>query len=274
MTGHAEEQNKELARCLESLGDAWAAQADPGDDFVQRFEARLSIQEKRPRATVWPFTPAVRWTALTAAMAACLALAIALSSFGDGGIGTIAYGEGQFLASRTLAQSRLADNSALTTGDSGRALATLDNERIAVFINQNSSLRLISNEKVNLTRGEVWINVEENSGYFAVETPDCVVEVHGTTFGVRIGENGTEVALASGEVWLSRGNDYTVMGPGTIGKIAKDSDPTLMQANGDLVPRWALDLYAKAEADRAAEFFPSASPGGRGRGESRIQPSH
>lgn len=266
MNDQGQVEEKEMARYFERLGQAWTDKADPKDEFVARFEARLTMECARPSARMIPLSPTVRWFAGGAtALAACLALFLVLSSLNDGRIGSLAYTEGEHVASGTLAMNRLGANSSVTTGRDGRVMATLDDERVALFIGQNSGMRLISDEKVILTRGEVWVSVEANSGHFAVETPDCVVEVKGTTFGVQIGEDGTEVALASGEVWLAQGNHFTRMSAGSIGKIAKDSDPVLIRARGDITPKWALDLYAKAEAARAAEFFPSAAPGVRGR---------
>ncbi|MCB2154352.1 FecR family protein [bacterium] len=266
MSAHDDNKDRQLGHYLERLGEAWAGRADASDEFVARFEARLTMERTRPSARILSVPGLVRWSAAAATtIAACIALIFVLTPIGDGRIGAVAYGQGDFAASGSKSQARLVGNSSLITGEDGRAMATLDDERVALFIDQNSSIRLNSEEKVNLTRGRVWISVEPNSGFFAVETPDCVVEVKGTTFGVEIGENGTEVALASGEVWLAQGKHFTRMSAGSIAKIAKDSEPELMRANGDLVPTWALDLYANAEAARAAEFFPSAAPGVRGR---------
>ncbi|MBI5153789.1 FecR domain-containing protein [Candidatus Poribacteria bacterium] len=246
-------------RVLRAFGHAWVEHANPVNPvFVETFRSRLSATARSRRAQT--LSPRAIVASVTA-MAACAAFAVFLMLRNDG-IGSVAYQAGAFTATPPLADAgRLTPGTVLAAGSGGSGVVTLDDGRIGILLAANTGIEALAADKVRLTRGDAWLSVVPESGYFEVETPDCVVAVHGTSFGVSASKAGTEVILASGEISLTVRGTQEILEPGMRAWIPRrGAGLELTRLNGDPTPRWARELYGNAEAERASQFFPSAVP--------------
>lgn len=133
---------------------------------------------------------------------ALLELAQTGRSFGEATVVGAGSGPRQMIAGKPLS---LAVGDQIQTAEASRAEVKVGSERAMIL--SASSLRLESlaanDVMVHLARGSVVVEVEPGHAKkkrFRVRTADAEVQVEGTLFRVRIGANGTEVAVARGSV--------------------------------------------------------------------------
>ena len=86
---------------------------------------------------------------------------------------------------------------------------------------------------------------------FTVETPNAVVTVLGTTFGVAVGETETDVVLVSGAVALASKDEAAEavrLAPGQRSRVvALDAPAAPAPADLDAALAWTGDLFIRAE---------------------------
>ena len=144
----------------------------------------------------------------------------------------------------------------------GQGMFAIDGRRVVLQVRELSSLRIESDTKVVLDRGEIWCDVVTNSGRFEIQTPQGSVTVTGTKFGVEVSDSGTRVLLHEGRVIVRGARDGNAMTPGTQAFIAPNSDaPEFTPAPEDVRPAWSSDLLKRAAEDAVTRYYPSGAPG-------------
>jgi len=244
-----------LERCDDctATADAFALQdAALRDTFAPRRDAAAALAERVSRHTPKP-TPRPRglW-ALPAAMTA-LAAGIAVAIF-------------LRLPDRPTSVARSADpvRSAglvpkprpkppeLTRLAVGGKLETKAGERQRValpdasvlYVNQSTSVTLTDRRRIDLERGEVFVEVAKDAGAFLVHTPTREVTATGTKFAVRSAAAGTSVVVAQGTVEVSGIAGALTAGQQlAFGDIAASSSP---RASHEI--EWTRELMAAAES--------------------------
>jgi hypothetical protein len=118
-----------------------------------------------------------------------------------------------------------------------------------LFVNQNTEVKLSSKRQLELTRGEVFVEVSPrrrgtDRAAFTVQTQDRSVSALGTKFAVQAGDAGTGVVVTQGKVKIQGLDDVVCTGqqlqPGT-------SELTPAPRASHLLD-WTRDLMAAAES--------------------------
>lgn len=194
--------------------------------------------------------------ALWVAAAAALLVVITLPA-----IAMIPLGKVEF-RSAAGSEDSLRRNSTIHAAKGNDTIFTLDDRRISVQLRGESTVTVASADTIRLNEGEIWTVVKSNSGYFAVETPNGKVVVHGTTFGVIVRNGETHVALEHGAVTFGRGDNTVAMTPGMVATLKNgELRPSVTVNDGELTPAWAKDLFDRAQASM---FYPSVAPRQKG----------
>ena len=247
---------------MKAAAREWCDQVAPPDSgFVAEFERRLQAELARPRppvrAKVLPVAPRPRkWVLSAFAAAACLALVA--------GVGTLLLRPGSpgvidFEQRETAWQGRraLKAGERLLYDEDCSGIIALDQRRVVLYIHPDTQLKVVSASQVHVDHGAVWAVIRPNSGLFAVETPDGVAQVQGTTFGVAAGETGSEVVVNSGQVIVGPGP--APLGSGCEVQVLLPDQAALMPKGGGAAqvslveaktPDWVTQL--QSEADRSA----------------------
>ncbi len=254
-------KNENIEKMLHEAGHRWRDGQEVSDDFTSSVMARIEAGEATGAPVIEvPSRSLSRRTILAVGMAAGFAIA---GVFGWQMLRQEVVGKIEFLDDGLPKIGKQVDevhaNSLLNTDADGSSVALLDDERVILLLNSSTTVEVEKRDHVALHKGEIWVTVEDNSGYFAVETPNCTVSVHGTSFGVEIDGDQTNVLLASGKISLDSESGNTYLDPGTRAVVGADGgQPVLSTVSGELVPAWAWDAYGKMEAARSKRYFPSA----------------
>ncbi|MFT5142696.1 MAG: transmembrane sensor [Rhodothermales bacterium] len=76
--------------------------------------------------------------------------------------------------------------------------------------------------------GQAYFDVSRDAVRFSVETPQAIITVLGTRFGVSTGEEQTDVVLVSGQVAVSprsNANDVVILEPGEATRVTRGASP-------------------------------------------------
>ncbi len=259
MTSGNGEQDDAMDKGLTKFGREWNASVEKASPFdAAGFEALLSAvdREEAPAAAPAPVaTPApvrrparvLTVTGLAFAAAAAIAL-FALLSPGDEDLGAMLYRRSS--GAQGLALEKLKAGSIIkTSGNGDAAVFSMDGSRVTVNMAPDTQVEVVSDDNIRLVKGEIWTHVRTGSGEFEVTTPDGEVEVHGTTFGVRVDDEGSYVVVAEGEIEVGIKGECVDMEPGTQAKIGRGSkQPVFEVAPADVTPPWAVELERAAAA--------------------------
>lgn len=255
------ELDRETNDLLSRYGELFAESgAGKEEELVERFRQRLARQTKsepkRKSRSGW--SGHYGWLLA----AACLLGLLIVPSLMDSPMGAVVYSTGEILVDgKSDHKGPLEAGTTLQSIADRRAMVSLDEDRINLFLNEKTRLTLDSKEQVALAEGELWIRVEPNSGTFGVATPHGRVEVHGTTFGVMVTESETRVSIAAGTVSVANGQGESFISPGQSATLSGDEQaPQLYPESEEITPEWAKELFNQASAARAKTFFPSAAP--------------
>jgi len=94
----------------------------------------------------------------------------------------------------------------ISTGERERRRVRLPDGSV-LFVNEQTSVSIVSNRRLSLTRGDVFVEVIPaelaDAGKFVIETPDRAVTALGTKFAVSAADNETNVLVTQGKVRVS-----------------------------------------------------------------------
>ncbi len=250
-----------MDRLMKAAGREWCDQvAPPESRFVEEFERRLQAELARPRpparARVVPVEPRPRRWILSVSAAACLAVVAGVGALllrrPSPGIIEFENRETAFEGPRALKAGER-----LVYDEDCSGILALGHRRVVVYVHPDTQLQVVSANQVHVDRGAVWVVIQPNSGLFAVETPDGVAQVQGTTFGVTVGDHGCEVVVMSGQVIvgpgrapLGSGCEVQILLPEQAALMPKGGGPAQVSLVQAKTPDWVSRL--QTEADRIA----------------------
>lgn len=129
---------------------------------------------------------------------------------------------------------------------------------------ENTRVRVLSDRKLSVEKGHIFLDVDGNKQLFKVRTPTGDITVFGTSFDVRVGDGRTTVIVEEGEVQLASTTDESVfitIKPGKTASVSPGQTSIRTQlADIALATEWARHIIAD---DEARTLF-----------SSRIQPLH
>lgn len=256
-----------MDQVLAEFGSAWIeSSADSEDRFLVDFQSQIGISATARRAEVTPLRRLAYRGLIGLAAAACLAAVFFVPRMRNKDVGSLVYSAGVITQSHpsSVREGHLTPGSILETGPGGEALVAMDNNRVNLIVGNESRLAVAKLDTVDLTDGEIWVRVRPNSGFFEIRTPTGSVHVHGTTFGVRVTPEGTQVEVASGLVELGVDDLCVKIPPSHRGTLhVGATDPIVEQSPVEPTPQWAVDIFKRASESRYSDFFPSVAPNGQ-----------
>ena len=120
----------------------------------------------------------------------------------------------------------------------------------------NTRVRVTDARRLQVERGQVWLDVACDGRLFRVTTPSGDITVFGTVLGVEVGQARTTVTVARGEVTVERGHRFKVVSHGQqvrvpqTGELAEpravDTAPVLAWAEHITPDPSADSLFAKS----------------------------
>jgi hypothetical protein len=137
------------------------------------------------------------------------------------------------------------------TGSDGGLILGLDgNSEIRVF--SDTRVKVCSAREFRLESGAVHCSIGRGERYFRVSTPDGLITVFGTVFGIEVLDDSTRVTVVKGEVQVENENTFTVLGDGEQTHIAPETKVlAAAKVNVD-------ELVARAETLRPDEAVAKA----------------
>lgn len=196
----------------EAFESAWRAHVpeqttparEPASSRTDR-DPRPSQAQRTPSARRW------RWRAAALALVALLAVVSVMVFSGDEGQKVVATGADE------IQQITLAD---------GSTVRLMANSRLAYDAPRGDAS---FDRVVSLSEGRAFFDVAAASQRFVVETPSARTTALGTSFGVRVQNEETEVVLASGRVEVAARTDAAqavTLQPGQVSRVTSNAAPT------------------------------------------------
>jgi hypothetical protein len=202
------------------------------------------IRASRVKAGWWGSFNALRW-GVGAATVVCVALAAMflyerVDLSGRTLAATVDTVNGQAFVVSDTGTRQIAAGEQLQKGeyvrtakDSNAVLRLADGS--TVEMRERSEFSVTENMRgvtVHLDRGDVIVEAaKQESGRLYVQTPDSLVSVKGTIFGVESGTKGSRVSVVQGEVNVSHGGKDETLQPGDQATTNPDLDKTTVQQN-------------------------------------------
>ena len=249
---------------LKQAGTSWTEDSCPDSErFLATFESALrgastASQQKVRRSIGWR-----RWWVPALASAVCAMGLLVFLRIESPWTGAIVFHNGSVIVKNSGGeQDKLGDGSVISSGPDGDAILALDSDRIKVFLNHGTEVSVQTASSIRVEKGEIWVRVQPDSGFFGIDTPHGFIHVQGTTFGVVVSEKKTNIEIVAGKVLVGTGQKQTrSITPGTAASLSMDSSaPILYRSQGDVTPAWAEELFNRAVAAQALAYFPSAAP--------------
>ncbi len=252
------DETRQLEEAMDSAGAAWREEHAPSADFSSRLKASLLAETSADVREIAPPAHSRTRYVLTAAAAVLLAVA---------GIGywstrsnrehiDLLYAAGSMLSSNTT----FTNGDAIQTGAGAQAILWSDEQRVTLFLSEETEIHVIGEDRIALASGELWVNIEPNSGFYEVTTPNAAVTVKGTRFGVKVGPEGTRVSIESGEVTVKAGEQVEELIPGKIANIPGEGTTELETSSAER-PEWVVELEKDFMRSAAARRYPSGWSG-------------
>lgn len=91
----------------------------------------------------------------------------------------------------------------------GAVFGLRDGSRISLL--EQSSLTIIGHREIALNSGRAWFDITHNGDRFRVKTPDGLITVMGTTFGVAVEEGRTKVTVINGLVQVENVGSFVLL---------------------------------------------------------------
>ncbi|MCB2155165.1 FecR family protein [bacterium] len=241
-------------RLLERAAEEWAQESRPSKGFSMRMKDALREEAEKapaPKARVIP----IGWKSWVGIAAVLMLMATGIVLIRQYGRerADLLYAAGSVEG----AQKVLREGDSITTKADGKAIAQLDDGRVVVLLAADSKLDIVGEDRLRLEHGDLWVNVEPESGFFEVTTPNARVTVQGTKFGVSHGSGGTRVILQSGRISLEAGSSRQTLSPGESALVEQADRPPIVADKVADVPAWVRDLQEEFMKNAAAQRYPS-----------------
>jgi hypothetical protein len=209
-----------------------------------------------------PAHPA-RWVAATVCL--CLLAAGGWGWWRQRPIGMVTYAQGALRFSEGSAnltgivQQALTRESRLSTSPAGGAVVNLGrSDEVRLAMAPATRLELTGPHSLRLEQGSVWLNVQPHGRGFQVQTPQGMVTVTGTIFGVTTQPNALQVDVTRGQVHVRQGGAERVVDAGQqVQGSATALNESAARAAGDTLPAWVEQLGTAETLARAASYVPS-----------------
>jgi len=153
------------------------------------------------------------------------------------------------------------------TGPAGALILGLNgNSEIRVF--EDTRVKVRSARELRLESGSIHCSVGKGERYFRVSTPDGLITVFGTVFGIDVLKDSTQVTVVEGEVQVENENAFTVLRNGEQTHLTPDVKVlTVAKVNVDGLVARAAALCADPAAAETFHASPLGQPQKRFRAE-------
>jgi hypothetical protein len=142
-----------------------------------------------------------------------------------------------------------------TGHDGGLIMGLEGNSEIRVF--EDTRVKVYGAREFRLESGSVHCSVGKGGRYFRVSTPDGLITVFGTVFGVEVLEDSTRVTVVKGEVQVENENTFTVLRDGEQTRLTPETKVlAAIKANVDELVARAAALRPNAAAVTAFHAMP------------------
>lgn len=266
-------EERETERLLERFARSWEADSAPADPktFLASFREKLDelrepgmapavvvgMAPLRRRRADRVSVRAWRIASGVAIAAAAFAAVLVLAPFQRESAAAVLFTRGEVTIT---GPGKLSRTMTVATSASSQGVVAVDQNRISLLLNQDSTLDIVDQDTVRLASGEVWTSVKKDSGFFEVLTPHGRVVVHGTTFGVRVTAEETVVSLAEGKVSVLSVGREDALTPNMSATIAGAGKAALMMPVDEPVPAWVQVLHDAYINHEMSRYYPSLKP--------------
>lgn len=256
-------EDSKMDDLMNRVGAEWAEDSSPPSEaFLASFECELRGAATAKSHGVRPPCAWKKWLVPALAAASVVGLLAALFEQPQCA-GLVFFQEGDLsIQGASSGPGILEKGDLISTGADGEGFLSLDQDRVNLFLNHETAITLKTADTIRLERGEIWVRVDPESGFFGIDTPHGFVQVVGTTFGITVGPRETRVEIAAGKVKVGTEEDrICLITPGSGATLSFDAPgPVLHESHEEITPAWAEELFSRAAAAQAMGFFPSASP--------------
>ncbi|MGI6139510.1 MAG: FecR domain-containing protein [Candidatus Hydrogenedentales bacterium] len=152
----------------------------------------------------------------------------------DDAVGLITYSNGPVRFGRAVdgilneakEKTLLVPDSFIKTGKDGRLLLGLSGPS-HVSLYEDSSLYLISERKLLLEQGRIFVDVHPDTQEFLINTPHGVISALGTSFEVYTTSDNTEVTVVNGEVLVENETSFALLHQGNKALFSQRNRPKI-----------------------------------------------
>lgn len=251
------DQERQLDAALDAAGAEWRDANLPSAGFADRLKSALREEAKADVREVRPVRKSRRmvWGVAAAVLLIAAAYGV-IANWNTRERVDLLYAQGGLQSSETT----FTNGDDIRTGEGGQAILWSDEQRVTLFLAENSVLHVLGEDRVALIEGEVWVNIKPKSGFYQVTTPNAEVTVKGTRFGVRVESEGTHVMIESGEVTVKAGEDIAELLPGKMAHVPKTGGAELETSQASR-PEWVDLLEKEFLKSAASQRYPSGWTG-------------
>lgn len=229
------------------------------------------VQPAGPVARVIAIATKPPWIASAAALALVALTALGMWQFGAGAgaIGNVDFAMGGFaIEGATSVMGREKRGGVALEGqarirtdaESGGIISLGRRGAVRMVVAEQTELSVVSQTRVELDAGSVWLRVKPGDQGFTVVTPTCEVRVTGTVFGVSYAFGVTRIEVSEGNVKVGIDGASTSVGAGNVLSAGSDGLGALSaREDGEEMPRWARSLLVAEDAARRAAYLPTVS---------------
>ena len=135
------------------------------------------------------------------------------------------------------------------TGLSGALMLSLAGPT-HIKLGAGTRVRVSDARRLQVERGQVWLDVACDGRLFRVTTPSGDITVFGTVLGVEVAQKRTTVTVAQGEVTVERGNRFKVVSRGQQVRVPQAGELAEPEAvNAAPILAWAKQIKPDPSAD-------------------------
>ncbi|NQU42646.1 FecR domain-containing protein [bacterium] len=148
-------------------------------------------------------------------------------------------------------------SSELRTGEDTMGTFSIG-EEVRGALGTATTLAVLDGNQVQLKEGKVWLRVTPGGAGFTVLSPNGLIQVTGTSFGVAMNDRYTQVEVVEGTVKISQGNSQVAVGAGQeivcYPSVLSAPNPRL---DGTELPEWVAQLLEAEKIAQHEKFVPS-----------------
>ena len=174
--------------------------------------------------------------------------------------GTALRSEGGSTSRRSVAlRSVVNSHERIETGENASLVIGLEGPT-HVKVDENTRIKIENERKINVEKGQVWLDVCKGKNLFRVITPQGSITVFGTTFNVDVGDEAPTVTVEEGTVQVENDVTFDEVRAGQCVRLIPGHNPLeIMAADTAEATRWAKAIHPDPEAveEFATAFKPS-----------------